>query len=272
MRDLVIGTAVGYGWKEIEVWAKSLCNSGFTGQKLLLACDITDEAQQELLKRNFYIHNVKVSKEEFSPVVDRFIYYWRMLRDFPDTRYVIATDVRDVIFQTNPSDWLDGVSYNKIVASSEGVLYKNEPWGKNNLAQSFGSVIYETMQDNICINAGVQVGLYEVMIDLFLNIFLLCDGKPKKIPGGGGPDQAALNVLLSLEPYKSMTQISSYFSAQLGTTGPQINLLLVDKNNKPLLDNGMVCKYNRDAYPIVHQYDRVKEWNEILEKKYREMP
>ncbi len=270
-KDIVIGTAVNYSFNQIKYWANSLDMSGFTGHKLLLTVGMDNRDKKILLDRNYTILDLQVKANEFSPVVDRFFYYWKWLKDgvFKDIRYLIATDVKDVIFQTNPSVWLENNLIKSINASTESLKYSLEPWGRHNLYMSFGPHIYNELKDNLIYNAGVMSGKFNELLDLFLNIFLLCENKPRLIDGGGGPDQAAYNILLGLNPYKENTQFNmseSGWAAQLGTTGPQVNFDLSE--SKPKLTNNLVCTSAGTPFCIVHQYDRAPNWKNIIEKKY----
>jgi hypothetical protein len=111
------------------------------------------------------------------------------------------------------------------------------------------------------------------MLDFFLNIFMVSNSTSHHITGGGGPDQAALNVLLNMKPYKDITNFAMSedgYAAQLGTTGPQIKDKYGNKlvENAPILINDMVCTSNGTPFAIVHQYDRVPEWKKVIESKY----
>jgi hypothetical protein len=102
---------------------------------------------------------------------------------------------------------------------------------------------------------------------------MACGGAPMHVEGGGGPDQAAVNVLLNMKSYKDITKFAMSedgYAAQLGTTGPQIVGKYGDKlvEKTPILVDNLVCTSDGRPFPIVHQYDRVPEWKEIIEKKY----
>ena len=80
-------------------------------------------------------------------------------------------------------------------------------------------------------------GEFDTMLDVFLNIYMLCQGTSHHIEGGGGPDQAAWNILLGMKTYHDVsrkTMSDDGWAAQLGTTGPQIagkyGSKLVDKS------------------------------------------
>ena len=76
--------------------------------------------------------------------VERFYHIYQLLKDNL-YRYVITTDVKDVVFQQNPSIWLENnfTDNDDLVFSSESMKYKDEPWGDQNLRETFGTQIYE---------------------------------------------------------------------------------------------------------------------------------
>jgi hypothetical protein len=214
-------------------------------------------------------------REKFSIVVERFLHLWLLLKQFKGQyRYIVTTDVKDVIFQTNPSEWLEkNIGDKEINVACESIHYKDEDWGNHNLLKSFGNLIHEHNIDNLIYNAGTISGKFETMLDLFLNIYMLCNGTNHWIEGGGGPDQAALNVLLNMKPYKDITNFAMSedgYAAQLGTTGPQVAGKYADKlvEKSPILVDNVVCTSDGRPFSIVHQYDRVPEWKEIIERKY----
>ena len=56
--------------------------------------------------------------------------YWVLRQLDRDYRYMITTDVRDVIFQWNPSEWLENKLEKDILVSTENVLYEHESYPK----------------------------------------------------------------------------------------------------------------------------------------------
>lgn len=286
MKDVVIGAITNYSFDKIEPWVNSLEKSGFTGDKIMVCYNIDYDTVSELVKRNFIIlgfnrdeekQSLVYHKENFNICLERFGHMYYFLKEAQEKyRYLIATDVRDVIFQRNPSEWLEeNLGDKKINASSESIRYKDENWGRDNLKLSFSEFLYEVNKDNIIHNAGVLSGDYETMLDLFLNISLSCGASPVHVPGGGGPDQAALNILLNLKPYRDITRFTSSedgWAAQLGTTVdpyklPAYGPVLTDPS--PRLENGKVVTSTGKEFTIVHQYDRIPQWKDIIEKQYR---
>ena len=218
MKDIVIGAITGYSFDKIKPWVNSLDQSGFDGVKAMLCYNIDYDVAEELVKRNYTIltfgRNEQERKfeynREFSIVVERFLHLWYFLKKLEgEYRYVITTDVKDVVFQTNPSKWLEkNIGDKKINVACESIHYKNEEWGNHNLFKSFGALLYDVNKDNLIFNAGTLSGCYDTIVDLFLNIFMWCNTTNHYIEGGGGPDQAALNIILNMKPYKDITKFS----------------------------------------------------------------
>jgi hypothetical protein len=288
---LVIGAITGYNWDQIKYWVNSLDRSGYTGAKAVLAYNVDYDTLEELTKRNYAIlafqkddlaRRVTYPNTDFAIVVDRFLHYYLML-DNPTNRqairYVIATDVRDVIFQHNPSKYLDH-SYRscvELLMSSEGIAYQHEPWGANNLLQAFGPIMYERHKENTIINCGVLAGKFNTFMGLCKSIYLLSHGTTQHVPGGGGPDQAALNLLLSTPIYDHVTEIATHqypWAAQLGTMMDPRKLeaykpFITEK--LPEFDSAtqqVVTPTIHAPYSIVHQWDRVPEVKAAVERLY----
>ena len=205
-------------------------------------------------------------------VVERFFHLWQFMDQLikdNDYRYVIHTDVKDVVFQTNPSEWLTAnMGDAKILASSESLQYQHEPWGNDNMARSFPWV-YPTVKDKPIWNCGVQAGVPSVMKDLWINIYLLCKGNT--VPN---PDQAAYNVLLNLEPYKSITKFSTSedgWACQAGTTIDPAKIAGFKQHlleSQPLWDGNYATTSTGVRHAVLHQYDRIPNWKPIVEARY----
>lgn len=287
MKDIVIGSITNYKWDQIKYWVNSLDQSGFDGLKIMLCYNIDYDVAEELSKRNYTVFAFKKNdenqmleypKENFNICLERFLHIWYFLKNIKDKeqyRYIIATDVGDIFFQTNPSEWLEkNLKDKKINVSSEAIQYKNEEWNKQNMYLSFGPLMYEHMQDEIVYNAGTIAGEFNHFLDFCQSIFLTSSGSPVHVPGGGGPDQSAMNVILRNKFFSEVTNFAKSedgWAAQLEVmANPNKIQKLGSFILEPLLkiENNEVLTHKGEKYCIVHQYDVVPELSEYVKRKY----
>lgn len=216
MKDLIIGCSTNYDWSKLKYWINSINKSGFTGDKvmILMNCDVATTTK--VTEAGFEIigfgqdQNKNLVYQSSMPVhVERFIHIYNYLKN-KDYRYVITTDVKDVIFQKNPSEIMEEIlGENKnLMFASESMRYKDEAWGNENLLQTFGPYIYEQFRDNEIYNVGVLAGKGHAIRDLCMNIFLSAINRPIPIC-----DQSTFNVMISMSPYK---ETSVYLPSESG--------------------------------------------------------
>ena len=278
MKDLIVGCATNYDWSKLKYWVNSINRSGFDGDKVLILMNCDKDTVDKISEAGFSIigfnqdANGNLSYNSNMMVhVERFFHIYQLLKD-NEYRYVITTDVKDVVFQRNPSKWLEenlpeGVE--DLVFSSESMKYKDEPWGNQNLLETFGPQIYEDFKNHTIFNVGVLAGHGFAMKDLMMNIFASCMHRPIKIC-----DQSTFNFLISQHPYLSTsmyTKSEDGWACQLGTTADpskieQFRPFLLEPS--PKMEDDKVVTSTGIEYTIVHQYDRVPEWKKIIEAKY----
>lgn len=286
MTDLIIGCYTNYNWNQIKHWVNSIEKSGFQGDKAMVVFNSDFATVQELLNRKFsiYAFNRDDATQSFTYpgtfniVVHRFYHLWQYLSNLPSNKKyknVITTDVKDVVFQSDPSKWLEkNLGSKKILVSSESLKYNDEPWGYNNMAQSFPTM-HQYMLDKTIYNCGVLAGDVNVMKDLFLNIYLTSLGAPLQVPGGGGPDQAALNILLNMEPYKKLTKFvgsEEGWACQAGTTVDPSKIAAFRPKllePEPAWDGEYATTSKGKRFAVLHQWDRVPDWKRVVEERYQ---
>lgn len=229
-KDLIIGAYDRYGWDQIKFWVNSIDKCGFKGNKVMIVFNSDGDTVKRLADKGFHVvafnrdanGNFTYSNPKIPVHVDRFFHIWHTLsRLVPEDRprYVITTDVRDVVFQTDPSQYLsDNLnmfgSGKSIVAASELLEYQHEPWGDQNLRECFGPLFYDMYKDKEIFNVGTIGGTYHGVKDLALMIFQMSLNRPIPIV-----DQAVFNFLLQQEPYYSDTiKDRGTWAATLGTT------------------------------------------------------
>jgi hypothetical protein len=277
MKDCIVGCSTNYDWSKLKYWINSINASGFEGDKVLILMNCDKDTVQKVTDAGFSIIAFNQDGEgnltyqsQLMVHVERFVHIHKLLKD-NDYRFVVTTDVKDVIFQKNPIEWLEkNLPENEdLVFSSESIKYKDEPWGRENLAQTYGQGIYDDFKNNTIFNVGVIAGRGHAMRDLTLQLFLNSINRPIPIV-----DQAVFNVMISRHPYlKSSLYMKSEdgWACQLGTTADpskveQFRPYLLEPS--PKLESDMVATSTGIEYTIVHQYDRVPEWKKVIEAKY----
>lgn len=295
MKDIIIGGASNYSWNELKYWINSIKKSGFDGDIALCMTNVTKETIDILKSKDVKLFLYGTLKDDGSYVydrkevshVERFVHIFQYLSNIQEKyRYVITTDTRDVIFQENPSIWLENnLKEKKIVCSSEGLIYENEPWGSRNIFEAFGSRFYDMLKTKTIYNVGTIAGEFEYVKDLILMIFQMSINRPIPIV-----DQAVFNFLISFQPYKDVVYNTSHkdgWAVQLGTS-PQgvksgsgdigyiasqnpteyIKYQMNYLDKAPIIENDIVMNHDRIPFTIVHQYDRVRNLVELIQSKY----
>lgn len=276
--NLIMGAITGYVYHDIEPWLVSLKQTDYQGD-IALVCFNIHKSTIDILQKQGVIcicagvdsyGNAKFPKQEpWNICVERFSVYSKFLKENPDYTHVLLTDVKDVIFQTNPMEpFWENIRY-----SLEHIQYKNEDWGARNLSLSLGQSIYKNLADEIIINAGVISGDARYIEVLCEQIYLICRSISPYISGGGGPDQAVLNYLLRSLPWKTISCSSAIsWACQAGTIKDPTKIEKYRPHlfvKEPFMKEDKIFSYLGNEYAIVHQWDRVPEWKEMVERKYR---
>ena len=289
MKDLVIGAIGDYRFDQIQNWVNSLNKCGFEGDKILVSYNSNDVLIKELRENGIEVYEIETDAK--GQKVDQFItnsghvnasnahllvhnvrffHMWQLLKQFQTDgrtfKRIIHTDVRDVIFQTNPSDWLDMNMTTEIVSPSESVRYWDEPWNRDNFRRSFGDIAFMNLAPNMLVsNVGTFAAKADTAIDLCLHIYLLTVGQ-------WHTDQPAFNVIVNTV-YKDRTQwagTKEYWAAQIGAlieARPKLGDTILEPA-PTMNENGLVVNEDGNAFPLLHQYERVPGWFDKLTEKY----
>ena len=274
-QNLIIGAAANYNFNQLKPWILSACESTDASVQIVL---ITKNLTQETIDsiKNCSVKVIEMPDMGNIPIhVARFLAIYNYLKD-NHVKYdqVITTDVKDVVFQSNPFNFIEQTyeeDYVSLFVGSEGMFYKDEPWGNENLMQTFGPYFYEQFKDNLIYNVGVFGGDVEYVKDMCLSIFLGAMGKPIPIV-----DQSVFNVLVQTQPWKSQTCFTVQrhgWVCHAGTTADPSKMHLFRpllQEPEPIFEDGVVKTCDGVNFSIVHQYDRWPEVFEFVKKKYNQ--
>lgn len=277
MNDLIIGCSSGLNWDHLKYWVNSINRSGFQGKKVLILLNCDKFTANFITSAGFeiFVFSQNQNGDYIYPInnnvpvhVERFLHIFDFINRNEPFRYVITTDVRDVIFQKNPTEWLEKNLGNKLcVFSSESMLYKDEPWGNRNLIDTYGPYIHNIWKENEIFNVGVLAGKSDAIKALAINIYMSALNRPIPIC-----DQSTFNFMVSQEPYRSSNlyvRSEDGWACQLGTSLANIDFRPYLLENSPRMkDDGKMYTSTGAEYFIVHQWDRVPPLKEQIEKRY----
>lgn len=270
IKDMLIGSIANYSVNNIKNWVNSINLSGFAGDKLALCYNLSDDVIEFLENHGFHCHKCQLKESHI--FVQRFFDQWHLLSqlDLSEYRFIIATDTRDVIFQSNPSVWLEqNLVDKKILVSSECIRFMDEDWGNKTLKSCYGH-LYDEYSRNIVYNAGTIAGEIKAMRDFFLNVYQF-----GLSANAAESDQPALNILINLEHIKPLVKFARQEDGWCAQLGAAMDPKTVDRYKMKLLEpipridaHGVVINLNDKPFVLVHQYDRIPELSGIIDKKY----
>jgi hypothetical protein len=259
----IIGCITKYGVEQIRPFVESIEQSGFTGDKLMLVYEITQDTIDYLKNKGWLLIQ---SEPQQHIILQRFRDMYQVLHQY-ETDVVIWVDVKDIIFQKDPTEWLNKWMRRDILAFSESLKFGDEAWARLNAGTSF-PMEWEWLQNKEIHCAGTIVGKRDAIRDLFIDIYRwsLTTSNPEQLA-----DQAAYNILIHLHQFKDKIQFVKQqegFAAQLhlklkkGDTLPYTEIL-------PNIDGIEVKNEKGELYTLVHQYDRNEELKKLIENKYK---
>lgn len=265
-RNLIIGGFTNYGINQLKPWVLSAKEvAGQNTDVVLVYGDTTEETLKWLEEQGVRI--VPMIRIANVPVhVLRFRSIYEFLKgNWLNYDYVITTDVKDVYFQADPFEKLQG---KKLVVASEGLHYKNEPWGNDNLYHAYGEYVHNEFKEKEIFNVGTFGGQSEYVKDMVFHIFTNGINRPIPIV-----DQAVFNVLIHTQPFADAVDYTHDWAAELGTVMDPSKIQQFRPNlifSEPIWKDGLVKipPMGIRPFPIVHQYDRVPELKKFVQEKY----
>jgi hypothetical protein len=281
-RDLIIGCFTNYDWSVVRYWANSIELSGFTGDRAAFVYNTDQETRDRLKALRFEIYAFDPAElaegyaydfsfeENFGHRFQAYFEYLNGLPDIHDYRYVIATDVKDLVFQRDPSAWLETHLGEKLIcASCESLRYCDEWWSDDSMKNSYPR-LHPRMAPRPIWNCGVQAGDAQLMRDFWLQLSMATAA------GRRAADQAAYNVLLSLKPWSDITHFAMSEDAWACQAGATVDSRSMDSRGhllepEPTWDGERACTSRGEPHVILHQYDRVAHWREAVRHRYGDL-
>ena len=105
MKDLVISAIANYLPEKIKIYVESLNECGFDGDKIMICYNLPNETIEYLSAKGWECYGAELQGH---PHMKRLVDMWWFLQnDEREWNHIITTDVRDIVWQTNPSLWLE---------------------------------------------------------------------------------------------------------------------------------------------------------------------
>jgi len=263
MKYTIIGCITKYGVEQIRPFIESIERSGFNGDKLMLVYEITQDTIEYLNVKGWKLIQ---SEPQQHIILQRFRDIYQVLHQY-ETDVIIWVDVKDIVFQKDPTEWLNKNMNKDILAFSESLKFGDEEWARLNAGTSFPMEWDWLQNEEICC-AGTIVGKKDAIRDLFIDIYRwsLTTSNREQLA-----DQAAYNILIRLHQFKDKVQFVKQqegFAAQLHLKLKKGDILPYTEK-LPTIDGSDVRNLKGELYTLVHQYDRNEELKKLIENKYK---
>jgi hypothetical protein len=258
MKDLVISAIANYLPEKIKIYVESLNDSGFDGDKIMICYNLPNETIEYLSSKGWECLGAELQGH---PHMKRLIDMWWFLQnDEREWNNIITTDVRDIVWQTNPSVWLASNLKTEIIVASECIKNEDEPWAHKNIHEGFGPIFWDSIKQNTVVNVGVIAGKHKAVKDLLQLVWLVSQAGDTR----HFTDQSALNLIVNNSLLKDKIEVNSDFALQVDT------LVKDERFEKKiyLIDNDIIMN-DSEPYVLVHQYDRNEKFKTLIENKYK---
>jgi len=195
--DLIMGHWSNLPFAELEPFLASLRHSGFPGEVCIFVSDVMPETVQQLQDYRVRVERPGQSAQpRMTHLSSRFFTYLDFLaRHGGNYRYVMLTDLRDVVFQSNP---FAGTLPADIVFAQERCRLGDCPVNRAWVTQGYGNAVAENMRDCLISCAGTTFGTVGGMLKYLAAMTSELTSRPVAIEGG--IDQGVHNYIVHMRP------------------------------------------------------------------------
>ena len=132
--NLVCGVLWGFEWDQVRVWAHSIHRTQPGARKVVFVRDTVSDVRDRLHDLGIETIEWKVRQPHLHPITTR----WEPVLDHlaqNEYDWVIATDIKDCVYQSDPFPWLRAHSEDggaPIVLATESIPSADPIWGQTN--------------------------------------------------------------------------------------------------------------------------------------------
>lgn len=276
MDDLILSVVKDRNWNDIDCYALSLAQTGYKGRAVMFVENVPADAQGNLKALGFEVIPFNTqSKLHFQ--TSRYKIAASFLEAFTTRfRYVLWTDICDLVFQTDPMKWReDNLKPAMLLGAKEGWLIKNQAINDIWLQRLTSGEEYQNIREQEVLCSGTIFGTSEIMRDLFQAIANYSSDSMQ------GIDQGIWNLLARRKPFSGYLRVPEMDEGFVCTCGPF--LAPSDPHTwtvePPIFDRSTGLAMTPDGskpFAVMHQYNRNfglldpdGSWRGIVERRYR---
>jgi hypothetical protein len=271
MKKILTGLSnnINLNKQKIKIWSESFKRHS-DGEIILIAANANEEDINVCNELGIKYH--LVSLEDTYHINHKRLEHTRDFIKQSDGDIFLVTDVFDVLFQSDPFKKMDFKNYD-LFTSGEGILVCEESWNGDVINKVFPTEINVCLKTEI-VCSGVIAGKKQQMVDLYNKMFNMCEAG---LDGHNIKDQAALIIMIAkneIDRLKVFT-IDDGWAMHCQSAGPTyffeawgLRKALEKRYGVPKLIDDKIYTANNQLFDIVHQFNRIEEWNKILTTKY----
>ena len=122
---IILGCITKYKPDDIRPFVESIEQTGYKGKKIMMVYEVPQETIDYLKSKGWDLYQNELQQHI---ILQRFRDIYKLLEQFPNED-VVWCDVKDVIFQKDPTDWIELNMDEPLLAFSECITMKDDPWG-----------------------------------------------------------------------------------------------------------------------------------------------
>ncbi len=281
MKNLIVGVIDNLPWERVRPWAVSLRKSGFVGDILILGYRMNElEVRKgcekfgfklEVLERDDQGRTIDHTRGGLETQAFRWRNYhlWQYLQEHGSKYdFVALLDTSDLVFQSNPDDFLKTLqdAGPAVYLPGEGVLIEDEEWTARLIREHYADEVFEKVRKSEACNGGTMFGTTKEFQDFMLKIF-----HEVRDVDVIGIDQPAMNVLGESTSYAKRLPMTAGWACQCGTMFEPRNRHFRLVCPRPEIRNFIAYNGSR-PFVLLHQYPRIPELRERVAWKYIGVP
>ena len=143
---IILGCITKYKPDDIRPFVESIEQTGYKGKKIMMVYEVPQETIDYLKSKGWDLYQNELQQHI---ILQRFRDIYKLLEQFPNED-VVWCDVKDVIFQKDPTDWIELNMDEPLLAFSECITMKDDPWACVNSGTSF-PMEWEWLQNKVCL-------------------------------------------------------------------------------------------------------------------------